>query len=309
MQMTCTILHSGKQKPIYNSQKKVERKSCFLFYSTALSWASKEPPQKNQGACNLHLSASPTAHLSSCWCSAEMVRWPDYTKHDLISDVLIPCFYILLLISVHAEVIYTQTIQLGRSGVKNVWVDGREVSSMPEGVWRRRGGWVGGEGMYCERNPFYTVCLPGWMAIHLELQVISSLTARPVLSADSKMKKIKIKKNKTDSQRQNRKHHSQSDKKNNKTHKKKHIQSEDPNSPSTHVRPFPAIKHKNIQNKRFYFCFFLHRDALIQRKQTGDNDADSRTWLSATTWPISSVNDQNTQRWDESSPSLVASNQ
>lgn len=165
MQMTCTILHSGKQKPIYNSQKKVERKSCFLFYSTALSWASKGPPQKNQGACNLHLSASPTAHLSSCWCSAEMVRWPDYTKHDLVSDVLIPCFYILLLISVHAEVIYTQTIQLGRSGVKKVWVDGREVSSMPEGVWRRRGGWVGKGCIVKGIHFIQSVCLAGWLFI------------------------------------------------------------------------------------------------------------------------------------------------
>merc|ERR1712228_786024 len=36
-----------KTKPIYNPQKKIERKSCFLFYSTALCWASNEHPVKS----------------------------------------------------------------------------------------------------------------------------------------------------------------------------------------------------------------------------------------------------------------------
>lgn len=76
-------------------------------------------------------------------------------------------------------------------------VDGREVNSMPEGVRRRRRrrGWVGGwVGKGCTVKGIHfiqTVCL----AIHLELQVISSLTAPPVLSADSKMTKRKEKKN------------------------------------------------------------------------------------------------------------------
>lgn len=37
-----------KTKPIYNPQKKIERKSCFLFYSTALCWASNEHPLKTK---------------------------------------------------------------------------------------------------------------------------------------------------------------------------------------------------------------------------------------------------------------------
>lgn len=74
-------------------RKKVERKSCFLFYSTALSWASKEPPKKNQGACKPPpVRFTYRSPVFFCWCSSEMVRWPDYMKHDLISDVLIPCF-------------------------------------------------------------------------------------------------------------------------------------------------------------------------------------------------------------------------
>lgn len=49
-----------KTKPIYNPQKerkKIERKSCFLFYSTALCWASNEHPQKTKEPphCSLHM--------------------------------------------------------------------------------------------------------------------------------------------------------------------------------------------------------------------------------------------------------------
>lgn len=185
--------------------------------------------------------------------------------------MFIPCFHIPLPFSVNAEVIYTRTIHLVLWGVKKVRVDGREVNSMPEGV--RRWGWVG-KGCTVKGIHFIqTVCL----AIHLELQVISSLTAPPVLSADSKMTKRK-KQNKTDSQQLNRKHHTQSE-------EKKHVQSENPNSPSTHGRPFPAINHKNIQNKRFYLRFF-HRDALIQHWQTGEIDADKLNSISATMRPI-----------------------
>ena len=46
-----------KTKPIYNPRKKIERKSCFLFYSTALCWASNEHPLKTMDPphCNLNI--------------------------------------------------------------------------------------------------------------------------------------------------------------------------------------------------------------------------------------------------------------
>lgn len=66
MQMTCTILHSGKQNQyIIHRKKKIERKSCFLFYSTALCWASNEHPQKTKEPphCSLHMYISLTIPL------------------------------------------------------------------------------------------------------------------------------------------------------------------------------------------------------------------------------------------------------
>lgn len=77
-----------------------------------------------------------------------------------------------------------------------VWDDGREVSSMPEGKGSRKRREVPGGG---GENPLYihtqTAWLAGWLAIHLELQVISSLPppppllrTPPVLSAEEKTK-------------------------------------------------------------------------------------------------------------------------
>lgn len=106
--------------------------------------------------------------------------------------------------------------------------------------------------MQCEGNPFYRVL--AWLAIHLELQVISSLNAPPVLSANSKMTTKKRKKEQT-VKRLERKHETQND--------KKHVQSQDSNSPYTQVWLFPAINHKNIQNKRVLFTVF-NRDEPIQ---------------------------------------------
>lgn len=193
--------------------------------------------------------------------------------------MFIPCFYIPLPFSVNAEVIYTQTIHLVLWGVKKVRVDGREVNSMPEGVRRRRWGWVG-KGCTVKGIHFIqTVCL----AIHLELQVISSLTAPPVLSADSKMTKRRKKKTKQTA----------NDWTGNtilKVRKKKHVQSENPNSPSTHGRPFPAINHKNIQNKRFYLCFFIgmhwfNTDRLVKLMQTAELDISNDEANLISKWP------------------------
>lgn len=117
--------------------------------------------------CSLHLYISLTTHPSFCWCSVEMGQpliWPNYMKHDLISG-FIPCFYIPLPLSVNAEAIDTQTIQLVLWGVKKVWVDGREVRSMPEGGCMRRLGWVGKGCIVKGIHFIQTVCLAGWLFI------------------------------------------------------------------------------------------------------------------------------------------------
>lgn len=161
MQMTCTILHSGKQKPRYNSQKKVERKSCFLFYSTALSWV-----QINQGACSLHPSASLTAHLSFCWCGAEMVRWPRLRE----APSYFWCFNSLLL---HPAAplcpcwshLYTDIYSWAAQASKRCeWMAERWAACL-RGCG---GGGVGGVGKGCIVKGIHfiqSVCLAGWLFI------------------------------------------------------------------------------------------------------------------------------------------------
>lgn len=196
MQMTCTILHSGKQKPIYNSQKKGRKKILLplLLYCPLLGFerAPSEKPRSlqpppvrftyrsivfllmqrwNGGMTRLHEARS------YFWCFNSLLLHP--------AAPLCPCWSHLYTDDTVGPLRRQKSVSWWQRGEQHAW----GVVEAERWV----GGW-GREGMYCERNPFYTVCLPGWMAIHLELQVISSPTARPVLSAVSKMTKKKNKK-------------------------------------------------------------------------------------------------------------------
>lgn len=202
MQMTCTILHSGKQNQyIIHRKKKIERKSCFLFYSTALCWASNEHPQKTKEPphCSLHMYISLTIPLKiflSIRCNDKSERshcisfdvtlkwwnllppWADCMKMNRGSlptvslnwpqtDVLIPAFTspIGSRLSLDGERL---------SSIHRLQCSASEASSV---CWWQRGeqhAWgevkakVGGTGRCWGgewKSIIYTDCLPGWLSI------------------------------------------------------------------------------------------------------------------------------------------------
>lgn len=96
-----------------------------------------------------------------------------------------PCFHVPDSVSplsmVNAYHLYTDYSALPRRS--QVYVDGREVSSMPDGKGRRRreGREVLGRGGGMKIHYIYR--LPAWLGIHPELQVISSLPRSPSSSS------------------------------------------------------------------------------------------------------------------------------
>lgn len=189
-------------------RKKVERKSCFLFYSTALSWASKEPPKKNQGACKPPpVRFTYRSPVFFCWCSSEMVRWPDYMKHDLISDVLIPCFLhpAAPLCPCWSHPYTDDTVGPLRRQKKCELMAERWAACLRGcgGVEGWVGGWVGKGCIVKGIHFIQSVCLAGWLFIwnckSFPLQLLDLFYLQT-----AKWQKRKKKQPKTDSQRQNR---------------------------------------------------------------------------------------------------------
>lgn len=109
--------------------------------------------------------------------------WPEYMKHEFLTDVLFPAFTSRCPLSQcwsHLYADYTvgplrhwNGVLWWQRGERHAWGRVEEVV----GVVREDEVWM--------QSILYR--LPAWLTIHLELQVISSLNAPPVLSANSKM--------------------------------------------------------------------------------------------------------------------------
>lgn len=228
--------------------------------------------------CSLHLYISLTTHPSFCWCSVEMGQpliWPNYMKHDLISDVLFPAFtshcpsLSMLKPSIHR--LYSWFSEASK---RCELMAERCAACLREGVCGGWGGWV--RDVLWKESILYR--LSAWLAGY------SSGTASHFLSNCSIGSICRHqnddKKKKKNTQRLNRKHHTQCDKKTT----KKQVQSEVPNSLSTHIRPFPAMNHKNIQNKRFYLRFsivvhWFNTDRVVIMMQTAKPDISNKANL------------------------------
>lgn len=122
-----------------------------------------------------------------------------------------------------------------------VCIDGREVSSMPEGKGRRR---REGE-VRREVKIHYIYRLPAWLAIHPELQVISSLP-RPPSSSQHSTCSVCWKRNdyKTQKAYNWTKHQTENDK----THTRRITLNPSPHAPVPYIFSFPLPARETSLN-------------------------------------------------------------
>lgn len=171
MQMTCTILHSGKRKikPTYNPQKKDRKKILLplLLYCPLLgiSWATSEKPRSSPPPLPptlfplqppyVHFIQHPPDRSSLSVGCSERLHFPffDVTVKWWVLFFFAKggglgfsfklserCFPIPVFPVCSKTPVYTD-VQCSASEASEVCVNGREVSGMPEGKWRR---WRGG---------------------------------------------------------------------------------------------------------------------------------------------------------------------
>lgn len=176
--MTCTILHSGKQNPIYNPQKRWKENPTFsstLLPSVGLS--NEHPQKKKQGSTPLQ---PPYVHFTHSLYLCRSNNGMMNLKYELtvwslnfpLDDVVIPAFSLISLPMLESPIhrLYSvlprrrQSVCWWRRGEPHAW--GRvkaEEGGKGEVLRVGWGGW---------KSIIYTVT--AWLATHLELQVISS---------------------------------------------------------------------------------------------------------------------------------------